>query len=89
MKAIERLAEVDAQHRLQVFLPESVLPGQVRLIVLTPEPEEDEAGRAWMKGIAHEWAEELADTREDIYTLEDGEPIHATRSLNLCYPHLF
>ena len=79
MKAIELTAQVDASHILQVALPASVLPGQVRVIVLTPEPEEDAAGSAWMNGIAHEWAEELQDARQDIYTLDDGEPVHAAR----------
>jgi hypothetical protein len=39
-------------------------------------PGEDEAGTAWASGVAHEWSAELSDTREDIYTLDDGEPIH-------------
>ena len=37
---------------------------------------EDEAGAAWELGVANEWSAELSDTREDIYTLNDGEPIH-------------
>jgi hypothetical protein len=48
------------------------------VLVLVPEAEEDEAG-LWMQGVAREWAAELADEREDIYTLEDGEPVDATR----------
>lgn len=51
----------------------------MRVIVLSPDPDEDEAGGAWMTGVSHEWAEELRDSREDIYTLDDGEPVHATR----------
>ncbi|HET6252278.1 MAG TPA: hypothetical protein VFE47_31620 [Tepidisphaeraceae bacterium] len=34
---------------------------------------------AWTMGIAHEWRAELSDPREDIYTIEDGEPIDGTR----------
>ena len=52
MRAIELTAEVDVCHRLQVALPESVLPGKVRVIVLTPEPDEDKAGQAWMQGVS-------------------------------------
>ncbi len=74
MKAFELLAEVDEQHRVQFALPESVPLGRVRVIVLAPETEE-ETDEYWMKGIAREWADELADTREDIYTLDDGEAI--------------
>ena len=77
MKALELIAEVDAQHHLQIVLPASVPLGRVRVIVLTPEADEDEAGGEWMNGIAREWAEDLADSRQDIYTLEDGEPVHA------------
>lgn len=79
MKTIELIAEVDARHQLQATLPNNVLPGKVRVIVLTPEPDEDGSGRAWMAGVSHEWASELLDPREDIYSLEDGEPIHAAR----------
>ena len=79
MKAFEFVAEVDQQHYLHIVLPESTMPGPVRVIVLVPESEEDEAGTLWMRGIAHEWAAELADEREDIYTLEDGEPVNAAR----------
>ncbi len=82
MKALEFVAEVDMHHRLQLELPETA-PGPVRVLVLVPEQEvsdaEGEADAVWMQAIAHEWREELADPREDIYTLEDGEPIHAER----------
>lgn len=40
----------------------------------------EDAGVIWMQAIAHEWREELADPREDIYTMEDGEPIADGRS---------
>jgi hypothetical protein len=75
MKAVELIGRVDDQHRLQVQVPESLPPGPVRLIVLIPEG--DEAGAAWLQGIAREWAAELSDPREDIYTLEDGKPLDA------------
>jgi hypothetical protein len=39
--------------------------------------EEEEAGKAWMEGIAREWIVALSDPREDIYTIADGEPAHA------------
>lgn len=38
-----------------------------------------------MRGVAREWRTELADTREDIYTLDDGEPIHAEKD-TFCNP---
>ena len=35
----------------------------------------DEAATAWFEGVAKEWAEELCDSRQDIYTLDDGQPV--------------
>jgi len=77
LKALELMGKVDAKHQLQAQMPEALPPGLVRIIVLIPQ--EDEAGGAWMQGIAREWAAELHDPREDIYTLEDGKPVDAAR----------
>ena len=77
MKTIELMADVDEHHRLCAEAPEHLPAGPVRVIVLVPD--EDEAGAAWMQGIAREWAEDLADPRQDIYTLEDGQPLDAPR----------
>ncbi|MBI1926337.1 hypothetical protein HYR99_19095 [Candidatus Poribacteria bacterium] len=79
MRAFEFVAEVDKQHCLRMVLPQSTMPGRVRVLVLVPEVGEDEADTLWMRGVAREWTAELADEREDIYTLEDGEPINAAR----------
>ena len=81
MKAIELITEVDERRQLHIQLPEGVPPladTSVRVIVLMPEVEDD-ADALWMQGVAREWAAELADEREDIYTLEDGEPVGAAR----------
>jgi hypothetical protein len=77
MKAVELIGEVNDKHQLQAQVPETLPPGRVRIIILIPE--EDEAGAAWMQGVAQEWAAELSDPHEDVYTLEDGKPIDATR----------
>lgn len=77
MKAIELTVRVNKNHHLSARLPESVPPGQVRVLVLLPE--EDDAGAIWMEAIAREWATEMTDPREDIYTLEDGEPVNEAR----------
>jgi hypothetical protein len=79
VKEIEQRPDVDDRQRTPVDSRDSVLPGKVRVIILSPDPDEDEAGRAWMAGISHEWAEAFRDSREDIYTIDDGEPVHATR----------
>jgi len=47
------------------------------LIVLFPD--EDDAGMAWASGMAKQRADELRDSRQDIYTLEDGQPLNAAR----------
>ena len=77
MKAIELLGNVDDEHRLQAQVPEGVPSGPVRLVVYVPD--EDDAGTAWPRGLAAEWAEDLSDSQQDIYTLEDGQPLEAPR----------
>jgi hypothetical protein len=77
MKAIELVGDIDEQHRLCVQVPEDLPTGPVRLIVLLPE--EDEAGISWAQGVAKEWVDDLADTRQDIYTLQDGQSINEPR----------
>ena len=80
MKAIELFAEIDDTRTLQFSLPMSVLPGKVRVLILTTDSEvDDEFDDAWMNGVSHEWAVELSDISQDIYSLEDGEPVHAVR----------
>jgi hypothetical protein len=77
MKAFELIGDIDEQHRLRAQVPAALPAGPVRLIVLLSE--EDERGIAWMQGVAKEWAEELGDARQDIYTLEDGQTENAPR----------
>ena len=77
MKAIELVGDVDEQHRLHARVPAEVPAGQVRVIVFLPG--EDDAGGLWADGIAAEWSAELADPREDIYSLADGQPVNAAR----------
>jgi hypothetical protein len=50
----------------------------VRVIVFLAG--KDEAGRLWANGVACEWSAELADPREDIYSLDDDHPVNAARS---------
>ena len=77
MKAIELIGDIDEQHRLRASVPEELPAGPVRLIVLVSG--EDEAGTVWAHGLAREWADELSDSRQDLYTLVDGRPVDATR----------
>jgi len=64
---------VDDKHLLSAEVPDSIPPGPVTVLIL-PASQEDDAGDAWAAGIAREWADELGDARQDIYTLADGEP---------------
>ena len=40
---------------------------------------EEEAGQSWMAGSSREWETDWLDPREDLYSLEDGEPVHVVR----------
>ena len=75
LRAIELTGDIDDQHRLQARVPEQFPSGPVRLIVLMPD--EDEAGGAWTQVIADAWSDDLRDSRQDIYTLEDGQAVKA------------
>jgi hypothetical protein len=74
MKAIDLVGNIDDQHQLKANVPAELPTGPVRLIVFVPE--EQDAGSAWTRAIGREWADELADFREDIYTLDDGQPVN-------------
>lgn len=73
MRAIELVGDIDNEHQLRAQVPSDLPAGQVRLIVLVPD--EDETGALWSGAVAREWAAELADVREDFYTLDDGRPV--------------
>ncbi|HXP85582.1 MAG TPA: hypothetical protein VN841_12725 [Bryobacteraceae bacterium] len=77
MKAVELVGDIDEQHRLRARVPRGVPAGPVRLILLLPD--EDDAGGAWARGVATEWADELGDSRQDLYTLDDGQPVNGPR----------
>ena len=56
-----------------------VVPATTTLYVDASLQVIDEAGGMWAHGIATEWSTELQDPREDIYTLDDGQPVNAPR----------
>ena len=37
--------------------------------------DKDDARESWAAEIAEQWADELSDVRQEIYTLADGEPV--------------
>ena len=77
MSTFRVIGRVDEQHRLSAEVPESVAAGLVQVTIVVPSAQKDDAGLAWADGVAGEWAEELGDPREDIYTIADGEPVDA------------
>ena len=77
MLTLKVVGQVDESHRLSADVPDSIRPGQVEIMVIVPADTEDEV--AWMRGVAREWRDELSDSREDIYTLADGEPVDGSR----------
>jgi hypothetical protein len=77
MKALEFHTLIDSARRLELELPPDTPCGQARVLVLLPE-ETDAEERSWSALIAQEWAAELSDPREDVYTLADGEPVDAS-----------
>jgi hypothetical protein len=69
--------QVSDQHLLSAQVPDSVPPGPVTIVILPASAHEDVEQR-WMAGVAREWADELNDAQQDIYTLNDGDPVSAT-----------
>ena len=80
MEVIEIAGEIDGQHQLSAGLPSDYPAGPVRLVVFPPDfpvAHKDSAGISWETGIAVEWYDELCDSRQDVYTMEDGHPVNA------------
>jgi hypothetical protein len=83
MESCRIIGRVDALGQLTATVPGSIDPGEVEVVVIArpgnapaPDLESDDA---WMRGVAREWHDDLADPGQDIYTLEDGVPSDGTR----------
>jgi hypothetical protein len=79
MQTIRVIGQVGEDHRLIATLPDTVEPGQVEVLVIARSADEDDAGEHWTAGIAREWHDDLADPRQDIYSLTDGVPVDGSR----------
>jgi hypothetical protein len=77
MDSIPIQGQIDDQHRLSAVVPGSIPPGPIT-VWIAPSIQEDDAGAQWMNGVAEQWADVLADPREDVYTLADGESVDPT-----------
>ncbi len=76
LKAIEVTGIVDEEHRLHLDEPLSLVgPGRVRVIILVEDTEISE--EEWLHAVSKNPAFDfLKDPREDIYTIEDGQPFN-------------
>jgi hypothetical protein len=79
MPTLRITGRIDEHHRLFAEVPPSIAIGPVEVVIVLPGSDEDDAGTAWERGVAAQWAEDLADSRQDIYTLSDGEAVDAGR----------
>jgi hypothetical protein len=76
MTTLRLRGHIDDQHKLVAQAPSSVPPGPVEVELILPDAAAGEVdATAWAEGVAREWAEDLADVRQDIYTPDDGEPV--------------
>ena len=73
MNPVRIRGRIDEKRRLSADVPDMFGPGPVTIWIVPAE--EDDAGDAWASGAAEQWADELGDVRQDIYTLADGEPV--------------
>ena len=74
MTLVKVYGHIDDNHRLTAQVPESVPAGPVTVLIVQVS-QEDGAGEAWITGVVLEWADDLNDARQDIYTLSDGVPV--------------
>ncbi len=75
MEIFELFGHVDDAHQLQVNLPPSIPAGPVKIILKPVAASESEEEDDWAQAISMAWMQDWSDPREDIYTLEDGEPV--------------
>ena len=71
MKTVKLLGNVDNSHRLLAQVPPDIAPGPITVLIVRNSAE-DVDGDDWAAAVAQDWANELNDPREDIYTLNDS-----------------
>ena len=86
MRTIELSGVIDENHSLRADVPADIPSGAIRMWAWLPDDPERPTSTGdeieptlWMKGVAAEWNDELADIREDIYTMDDGRPADEAR----------
>ena len=81
MKALERNGKVNKNDSISLDrpLPEN-FGKRVRLIVLSPEQDNDISDSQWLKALSKNKAfDVLNDREEDIYSLKDGKPFNGKK----------
>jgi hypothetical protein len=78
MRAIEIRSKTDVAGNLRIDFPVHKSNKNVRVIILLDEEEQAEEDEAlWMKAVSKNPAfEYLNDDSENIYTVNDGEPLY-------------
>lgn len=76
MGAVRITGHVNERHELSVQVPSSIPLAPVGILIVSATTPADEDGE-WMEGMAQEWADQLSDPRQDLYSLDDGVPTDA------------
>ena len=71
VSVVKLAGNVNEDRRLSALVPCSIPPGPVTVLILPASPEDDDAS-LWTAGIAQQWADDLNDRAQDIYTLTDA-----------------
>jgi len=74
MHAIETTAQIDQSGNLKLLTPLQIRNQKVRVIILLPEDDELD-DKSWLFAIQNPVFDFLKEPEEDIYSIEDGNPI--------------
>jgi hypothetical protein len=74
MTHVRVIGQVDETHHLTAIVPDGVPAGRVEVVVVVPVGTAADSELNWLEGVAREWHDDLADSRQDIYDLADGKP---------------
>lgn len=77
MQAVEAYGHIDNKGSLQINTPLPLKEGDVRVIIMYAENESITEEELWLRSISNNPAFNfLKDQDEDIYSLNDGKPLH-------------
>ena len=77
MQAVEASGHIDSNGSLQINSRLPLKEGDVKVIIMYAENEETNEEKLWMKSVSNNPAFDfLNDPEEDIYSLNDGKPLH-------------